>query len=113
MIFETQGSEAAIAEMKKLEATETSLGQSTLNLDKAFGRLEQRHVEGVAATQQYERAMRTVNAALAQNPALAERAAAVTQSLTAKYQAQMAAIEQAKTTQTALSVGMKAMADQA
>lgn len=113
MIFEQQGSEAAVAEMKKLEAAETSLGQSSLNLDRAFTGLERRYVEGARATAEYERGMRTINAALAQNPALAERAAAVTQSLTAKYQAQLATVREASTQQTAFGVGMQAMAAQA
>jgi hypothetical protein len=113
MIFETQGADAAVTEMKKLEASSTSLGTSSLNLDRAFGNLERRYNETARATFEYERSMKTLNAALAQNPALAERAAAVTQSLTAKYQAQMATIEQARTGHTTLGVGMQAMAAQA
>jgi hypothetical protein len=85
MIFETQGADAAVAEMKKLETAETSLGTTSLNLDRAFGNLERRYSETARATADYERAMKTLNAAVAQNPALAERAAAVQQTVAARY----------------------------
>jgi hypothetical protein len=102
MIFETQGADAAAAEMKKLEASTTSLGTSSLNLDRAFTGLERRYSETARATAEYERSMRTLNAAVAQNPALAERAAAVQQTITARYQATMQAAQQAAHAQTAL-----------
>jgi hypothetical protein len=102
MIFETQGADAAVAEMKKLETAETSLGTTSLNLDRAFGNLERRYSETARATADYERAMRTLNAAVAQNPALAERAAAVQQTVAARYQATMQAAHQAAQAQTAL-----------
>jgi hypothetical protein len=113
MIFETQGADAAAAEMKKLEASSTSLGTSSLNLDRAFTGLERRYSETARATAEYERSMRTLNAAVAQNPALAERAAAVQQTIAARYQATMQAARQAGQAQTALGVGMQAMAAQA
>jgi hypothetical protein len=101
MIFETQGADAAVAEMKKLETAETSLGTSSLNLDRSFANLERRYSETARATAEYERAMRTLNAAVAQNPALAERAAAVQQTIAARYQATMQAAHQAAQAQTA------------
>jgi hypothetical protein len=113
MIFETQGADVAVAEMKKLEAAETSLGTTSLNLDRSFANLERRYSETARATADYERAMRTLNAAVAQNPALAERAAAVQQTIAARYQTTMQAARQAQTTQTALGVGMQAVAAQA
>src|SRR5580765_7682562 len=113
MIFETQGADAAAAEMKKLKASTTSLGQNSLNLDRAFTGLERRYSETARATAEYERSMRTLNAAVAQNPALTERAAAVQQTITARYQATMQAARQATQAQTALGVGMQAMAAQA
>lgn len=101
MIFETQGADAAVAEMKKLETAETSLGTSSLNLDRAFTGLERRYSETARAAAEYERSMRTLNAAVAQNPALAERAAAVQQTIAARYQATMQAAQQAAQAHTA------------
>ncbi len=113
MIFETQGADAAVAEMKKLETAETSLGQNSLNLDRAFTNLERRYSETARATADYERAMKTLNAAVAQNPALTERASSIQQTIAARYQATMQAARQAHEAQTALGVGMQAMAAQA
>jgi len=113
MIFETQGADVAVAEMKKLEASSTSLGTSSLNLDRAFGNLERRYSETARATFEYERAMKTLNAAVAQNPALGERAAAVQQTLAARYQATMQATHQAGQAQTAFGQVSQAVQAQA
>jgi hypothetical protein len=100
MIFETQGADQAVAEMKKLETAETSLGTSSLNLDRSFANLERRYSETARAAAEYERSMKTLNAAVAQNPALAGRAAAVEQTIAARYQATMQAAHQAAQAQT-------------
>jgi hypothetical protein len=113
MIFETQGADKAVAEMKKLETAETSLGTTSLNLDRSFANLERRYSETARATADYERAIRTLNAAVAQNPALAERAAAVQQTVTARYQATMLAAKEAHQVQTAYGVGLNALSQQA
>jgi hypothetical protein len=113
MIFETQGADAAAAEMKKLETAETSLGTTSLNLDRSFANLERRYSETARATAEYERAMRTLNSAVAQNPALAGRAAAVEQTVAARYQATMQAAKQAHEAQTAYGIGMQALSAQA
>jgi hypothetical protein len=113
MIFETQGADAAVAEMKKLETAETSLGTSSLNLDRAFTGLERRYSETARATADYERSMRTLNAAVAQNPALAERAAAVQQTIAARYQTTMQAARQATQAQTAYGQVSQAVGAQA
>ncbi|QUS39560.1 hypothetical protein RPMA_12470 [Tardiphaga alba] len=51
--------------------------KATLNLDQKFNAIEKRYVATVRAQQEYDKTQRMVNAAVAQNPALQERANAV------------------------------------
>jgi hypothetical protein len=51
--------------------------QATVSLDAKFASIERRYIAGVAAQQQYEKVQRAVNAAVAQNPALQDRANAI------------------------------------
>lgn len=51
--------------------------RATLNLDQKFGAIEKRYVATVRAQQEYDKTQRMVNAAVAQNPALQDRANAV------------------------------------
>ncbi|WP_158669507.1 phage tail length tape measure family protein [Bradyrhizobium guangdongense] len=67
-------------------ASETT-ERATLNLDRSFASIERRYVTQVKAQQDLERVQRQVNAAVALNPALQERANAVLQAAEARYNA--------------------------
>ena len=78
------GADQAAASLHKVEdalagVTVESLKteKATLNLDQKFGSIEKRYVATVRAQQEYDKTQRMVNAAVAQNPALQERANAV------------------------------------
>ncbi|MDX3971172.1 MAG: phage tail length tape measure family protein [Bradyrhizobium sp.] len=67
-------------------ASETT-ERATLNLDRSFASIERRYVTQVKAQQDLERVQRQVNAAVALNPALQERANAVLAAAEARYNA--------------------------
>lgn len=54
-----------------------STERATQSLDQKFASIEKRYIAGVAAQAQYEKTQRLVNAAVAQNPALQDRANAI------------------------------------
>lgn len=60
--------------------------KTTASLDSKFASLERRYVDGVKAQQDYAKVQATVNAAVAQNPALTERANAVLAAAKQRYE---------------------------
>jgi phage-related minor tail protein len=72
--------EKAAADINKVAAAEANLAvqsekaeRSQLSLDNAFAKLERRYVDGVRQQQEFANVQRSINAAVAQNPALQER----------------------------------------
>ncbi|MCK1583273.1 hypothetical protein IVB03_27845 [Bradyrhizobium sp. 168] len=63
--------------MDGVTVSSSSTEKATLSLDQKFASLEKRYVAGVAAQAQYEKTQRLVNQAVAQNPALQDRANAI------------------------------------
>jgi len=61
----------------RLAVTSSSAEKAQLSLDKTFANLERRYVDGVRQQQELAKVQTQVNAAVAQNPALQERANAV------------------------------------
>lgn len=60
--------------------------QASLSLDRTIDQLERKFVQGVKAQQDYEKVQRQVNAAVAQNPALQDRANVILDSARKKYE---------------------------
>lgn len=90
-VFSAEGENRVVqAHNKVASATETT-GKATLSLDKQFSGLERRYNTMVRAQQDYERVQRQVNAAVAQNPALQERANTVLGLAAQKYNTLVAA----------------------
>lgn len=88
------GAAEATADLNALAAAQggvtvasQSTERATLNLDRSFASIERRYVAQVKAQQDYERVQRQVNAAVALNPALQERASAVLQAAEARFNA--------------------------
>lgn len=65
----------------------SSTEKATASLDSKFASIERRYVDGVKAQQDYAKIQNTVNAAVAQNPALTDRANAVLASAKQRYEA--------------------------
>lgn len=63
-----------------------STEKATASLDSKFASIERRYVDGVKAQQDYAKIQNTVNAAVAQNPALTERANAVLAAAKQRYE---------------------------
>ena len=63
-----------IATQEAVAASTTKTDKASLSLEKAFGSLERRYVETVRTQQDYQKVQDKVNAAVAQNPELQERA---------------------------------------
>lgn len=75
------GADEAAASLRKVEkamdgvtVASQSTEKATLSLDNKFAAIERKYVAQVRAQQDYEKIQRQVNAAVAQNPALQERA---------------------------------------
>lgn len=88
------GTSEATAELNALAQAQRGVAvasetteRATLNLDRSFASIERRYVTQVKAQQDLERVQRQVNAAVALNPALQERANAVLQAAEARYNA--------------------------
>lgn len=88
----TSGVSEATAQLRQLSSAQDGVAVSsdkteraTLSLEKRFESIERRYVETVRAQQDYEKVQRQVNAAVSQNPALAERANAVLASAAERY----------------------------
>lgn len=97
-VFSVEGADAVVAANQRvaqsqqgIAATSTSTERATLSLDRQFASIERRYNATVRAQQDYERVQRQVNAAVAQNPALTQRAAVVLDEVNKRYQAQVAA----------------------
>jgi hypothetical protein len=73
----TAGLKRISAAQDGVAVSSSSTEKATVSLEKSFASIERRYVAGVAAQQQYEKIQRQVNAAVAQNPALQERANAI------------------------------------
>jgi hypothetical protein len=63
--------------MDGVTVASTNTDKATLSLDQKFASMERRYVTSVRAQQDYEKTQRLVNQAVAQNPALQDRANAV------------------------------------
>ena len=79
--FTSTGADKVAADMDKVgrahtgvASASTSTERATLSLDRQFANIERRYDATIRAQQEYERVQRQVNAAVAQNPALQERA---------------------------------------
>lgn len=90
----TQGVDQATAAVSKMSAaydgltvSQSKTEKASLSLDGKFASLERRYVTQVKAQQDLERVQRQVNAAVALNPALQERANAVLAAAEARYNA--------------------------
>lgn len=83
-IFTSEGAEKVASDMQKVNVTQTQSTQASLSQEQAFAKLERRFVEGVKAQQDYAAIQAKVNAAVAANPALQERATAVLASAAAR-----------------------------
>lgn len=84
MEFTTSGADAVIAQVNQLADAERRLTaesagaeRAALSIENKFKRLENTYAAGVKQARELERVQRDVNIALAQNPALQERANAV------------------------------------
>lgn len=87
------GTEEATASLNKLAeayggvaVASASTEKATASLDSKFASIERRYVDGVKAQQDYAKIQKTVNAAVAQNPALTERANAVLAAAKQRYE---------------------------
>lgn len=97
-VFSVEGAEAVVAANQRVASsqdaiarTSSSTERASLSLDRQFSSLERRYVSTVRAQQDYERVQRQVNAAVAQNPALTERASIVLEEASRRYHAQVTA----------------------
>jgi hypothetical protein len=93
-VFTSDGADKVAADLNKVgdataaaAAASTTTATASLSLENAFGRLETRFVSTIKAQQDYEKVQNTVNAAVAQNPALQDRANVVLEAAKAKYDA--------------------------
>lgn len=79
-----------LKEMGKAQAglavTSEQTDKASLSLGRTFDAMERKYVAGVKAQQNYEKVQRQVNAAVAQNPALADRANAVLDAAKEKFE---------------------------
>lgn len=77
-IFTSEGADKVVTDANQVGAaviaTSSTQERATLSLDRTFASLERRFVTTVRAQQDYARVQGQVNAAVAQNPALQERA---------------------------------------
>ncbi len=92
--YETVGAEQLADANRKVEASTQSVDKASLSLEKTFASLERRYNTTLRAQQDYEATVRKVNAAVAQNPALQERANAML-AMAAKYHEQQSRAAQA------------------
>lgn len=72
--YVVEGADKVMATQEAVAASTTKTDKASLSLEKAFGGLERRYVDTVRAQQDYQKVQEKVNAAVAQNPALQERA---------------------------------------
>jgi hypothetical protein len=72
--YTVEGADKVRATQEAVAASTTQTEKSSLSLEKAFGSLERRYVDTVRSQQDYQKVQERVNAAVAQNPALQERA---------------------------------------
>ncbi len=92
--FTSTGADQVAADMNKVGAAQAAVAASaqttttaSLSLEKSFDSLERRFVTTVKAQQDFEKVQNTVNAAVAQNPALQERANVVLEAAAARFEA--------------------------
>src|SRR5580765_2003146 len=72
--YSVEGAEKVLATQEAVAASTTKTDKASLSLEKSFGGLERRYVDTVRAQQDYQKVQEKVNAAVAQNPALQDRA---------------------------------------
>ena len=72
--YTSKGADEVMATQEAGAASTTTTDKASLSLEKSFSSLERRYVETVRAQQDYAKVQDRVNAAVAQNPALQERA---------------------------------------
>jgi hypothetical protein len=92
--FSSVGADQLVADQNKvadananIAATSQTASTASLSLEKSFDSLERRYVTTVRAQQDFEAVQTKVNAAVAQNPALQERANVVLDAAKAKLEA--------------------------
>lgn len=87
LIYEyvTTGADKVVTTQEAIAASTAKTDKASLSLEKSFNSLERRYVETVRAQQDYQKVQERVNAAVAQNPALQERANAVLAAATQRY----------------------------
>jgi hypothetical protein len=90
--FTSQGADQVAADLNKVgdataavAAVSTTTSTASLSLESSFSKLESRYVTTVAAQQNYAKVQDTVNAAVAQNPALQDRANTLLDAAAAKF----------------------------
>lgn len=103
--FTSQGADKVATDMNAVAAAQTTTSTSALSLEKSFDSLERRYVTTVRAAQDYANVQAKVAAAVAQNPALQERANVVLAAATDRY-------GQATRAQTAYATAMGGMQSQ-
>ena len=72
--YSVEGADKVMATQQAVAASTTQTDKASLSLEKSFGNLERRYVDTVRAQQDYQKVQEKVNAAVAQNPALQDRA---------------------------------------
>ena len=92
-LYEVHGADQVAAAQAAITATTGETERATLSLEKGFNNLERKYVETVRAQQNYQKDLEKLNAALAQNPALQQRAAVVMENMTQKYAAALHAAQ--------------------
>src|SRR5580765_5291538 len=72
--YTVEGADKVMATQEAVTAATEKTDKASLSLDKSFGNLEKRYVSTVRFQEDYQKVQEKVNAAVAQNPALQERA---------------------------------------
>lgn len=88
-IFSSEGADKVVSDQAKVgaavTASSTTQEKSSLSLEKSFAGMERRYVSTVRQSQDYAKVQDKVNAAVAQNPALQERANVVLANAALQY----------------------------
>lgn len=104
-VFTSEGAEKLASDIQKVNQSQATTEKSSLSLEQSFAKLERRFVDGVKAQQDYQKIQTQVNAAVAQNPALQERANAVLAAASSRF-------DQATTAQKAFATATSGVSGQ-
>src|SRR4029077_900270 len=72
--YKVEGADEVMATQEAIAVSTSKTDKASLSLEKSFSSLERRYVDTVRAQQDYQKVQEKVNSAVAQNPALQERA---------------------------------------